>query len=672
MDALDQALRAHASSGGDVDPLDAALAAHAASGQAPAAAPTQPPRQTVSYPRVFANGVAKGVAAIGDMLPSAAVNLANLGIAGYGVGKRVLTGSSDLPEPLPGDILSGWNKMGRAVGLIADEAEPSDATGRVVDMTGQVIGGGGVNPRTLARAITTGRLGPAAQNVVAATASGLGAGAGSEAVRDVNTGSPAVDAAIRAGATLGGGAAAGGIAASRSSVGSRINSATVGVTPQQLAQARALQDRAAAAGSPITGYEAIQAVTGPNPKMQTQQRIAEQSDAAGRYGLTAMMQGRPNANAQVFNAAADSIAPASPLPDTLAGRMQASAQQAIDHARAQGNAQAAPFYARSSNDPALKIPASDWNAIASDPAVAWALDQTKRSPLLGVQGAAEGSVQWLDAAKKFLDSKSQSAMQAGDRYPAGQAGQAATRIAAAIDAVVPDYAKARSIYASNMQANVVPMEQSQVGKLARSDAFNQQAETLLPNKPMDVTPQVVDRTVGTLNAQDPNIVRQFVAQYLRGQFNEASQQGTNGPNVMGAARFAAQVAGNPAQERNLVAALTASGATPDQMMTALQIFRAQGMKPPVNSATTANAAEGAALGGGVGTFLRNPISNTFGLVDNWRNGSSARDLARILSAPDSVQRIQDNARIGSGITPTQQQMLASLLAATRPPAEPSP
>lgn len=636
----------------------------AAAANEPATPPIPRPRWP-TYLSTFGNAIPKGMAGFADMIPNTLTNLANLGIAGYGVGKHVLTGSNDLPDLLPADSLSGFHKMATMAGLIDPNLEPTDRAGRMIDFGGQVLGGGGINPVSMGRALARGAPAPILRDLAAAGGTTLGGGAGAELTRDIDTGSESMDNLVKALATLGGGMAGGGALSMRGTAEDRVAAATSGVTPQQWAAAIERSRVAAERGSPVTGYEALQAETGLNPKMQTQQRVAEQSDAANN-GLTQMMQARPAANEAMMGRVTGGISPVDPFPDVLAGRLQNAATGAIDAARNEGNVRAAPYYARSSNDPNVRIPPQDWNAIASDPAIGWALEQVRRDPLLGMQGATEGSVQWLDAAKKFLDSRGQSLQQAGDRYPAQQAAGAATRITGAVDPVVPDYARARAIVAQNMQDNVVPMEASQVGKLSRSDAFPAQAEALLPNKPMDVTPQVVERTTNTINAQDPNIMRQFVAQYLRGQFNEANQQNMGGPNVFGGSKFAAQVAGNPAQEANLVQALTSAGANPAQMMEALQIFRAQGMKPPVNSATTTNAAEGAALGGGVGNFIKNPISNTMGLIDKYRNGGAAQQLARALSSgASSVDDLAALARANGTYNPLQQQVLANLLMANR-------
>lgn len=688
MDAVDELLRKQAERGGSRgvagggDGVDKLLQAHVEKGApSPATAAGSPQRmqaaeQPVQRPagptmgQAFLNGIPKGAAGFLDAIPNAGINLANLGIAAYGMGKHALTGSTDFPDLIAPDKLSGYSKLGHLLGLI-DDREPQDAAGRMASTMGEILGGGGLNPAAIGRSAAAGRYMPIVRDAVAAIASGGGSGAASELARNVHTGSDAADNLLKALASVGGGAAAGGFFASRGTAGDRVAAATHGVIEAQWAAAQRLVQQAAAAGSPITGYEALQAITGLNPKMQTQQRVAEQSDAAGG-GLTQLMQNRPGANAALFGNAVDSVAPMAGAPDTLAGRLQTSAQGAIDDARQAGNTRAAPFYAQSSNDPNVMVPPHVWNTLTQDPAIADALRQVQRNPLGGMQNAQPGSLMWLDAAKKYLDSQGTALGIQGQRFFAGNAGDAASAITGAVDPVVPAYGKARRIVADNMQNVVEPMEQGQIGKLAGSDVFPTQAETLLPNKPTDVTPQVIQNTANAINPQDPNVMRQFVAQFLRSQYNEASQQNIAGPNVFGGSKFAAQVAGNPAQEQNLVAALTSSGATPDQMMSAIQIFRAQGMKPPVNSATAANANEGAAMAGGLGGFTRNPISTALGLVtgpiDSWRNGSAASDLAAALSSGgNSVNDLAGLARVNGAYNPTQQQVMANLLKASPQP-----
>jgi hypothetical protein len=601
-----------------------------------------------------------GVANFLDAIPNAITGAANLGIAAYGVGKHALTGSNDLPDTLPPDLLSGYSKIGHATGLINDNYAPVTPAGKVTDMTTQTLTGGGINPAAIARNAARGAVLPIIRDLSAATASGVGAGVANVATQNVNTGNTTLDNAIKIGSTAAGGMAPGGLIAARGTAGDRAAAAINGVSPENMALAKVLAQKAADQGSPITGYEAIQAQTGTNPKMQTQQRVVEQSDAAAN-NLTPMMQARPQNNTTLFNNAVDQIAPQSSYPDTLAGRLQTASQKAIQAARDQGNSAAGPWYARSSNDPSVRIPSSDWNNLTSDPGIAAALDAVKKDPFSGLQDATEGSLQWLDSAKKWLDSQSQSSAQAGDRFAASNKSNAAGAITSTVDPLSPDYAKARAIVADNMQNNVTPLEQGQVGKLSRSDDFGAQSRELLPRKPLDVNENVIANTAGQIGAQDPQIMPQFLAQALRSDFNESNQ----GNNPMGGSQFAKLTADNPQQKSNLLQALNSAGADPGPLNDALDIFNAQGYKPPVNSATTANAAESAKLGG-VLSMLSRPTQAIPGLVDNWRNGLSTKYLAQALSSGgNTVDDITSLARANGTYNPLQQQLMINLLNSTK-------
>lgn len=620
---------------------------------------------TPSRMATFGNAMVKGAAGFADAIPNAAVGLTNLGIAGYGLAKGALTGDAgSSPEPLDPNMLNGWRKAADTAGLVRPSAEPTDLPGRLIDFTGQAAGGGGLNPVSIGRNLARGSLLPVARDVVATTASGVGAGVGNEVGSNISTGNETADRALQAGLTFAGGAAPGAIISSRGTAGDRASAAVSGVTKEQMALADALAKKADRMGSPVTGYEAIQRVTGMNPKMQTQQRVTEQSDA-GADTLTPMMQARPSNNAKLFEKQATTVAAPEAFPDTLAGQLQSAAKGSITAARKSGNAQAQPLYAATSNNPANKIPSPEWNALVSDDGVAAAIKSVKSDPYAGLQNAQEGSLQWLDQAKKHLDGKIEVAQRQGDTFAAKQMGEARDKILQAADASFPDYAKARGVIAQNRQNVVEPMEQGQVGKLSRSDDFRQQAATFLPENPLDVNANVVSRTAQTIGQQDPEIVRRVLAQHLRGTFNEANQSNVAGPNMFGGSKFAAKVAGNPQQEANLVAAVKASGVQHQPLVDALDVFRAQGMKPAVNSATAANLNESSLMGGSkMADLLMRPLTAIPGGVDNWRNGWATKGLAEALSAKgDSVKRIEELARANGSYSPTKQQMLINLLLA---------
>jgi hypothetical protein len=627
-----------------------------------AAAPKPTPKPSTWD--VFGNSVVKGLAGLGDMVGSTAVNVANLGIAGYGAAKGAM-GSTDLPDLIPADALSGYKKMAEATGAIKPELEPQGGFQRVVDFGGQVMGGGGLNPRSILRSAGEGKILPLARDIVTPAIGGTAGGLAAEGTRNLDPDTwygRAASAILPAAAQMG----ASTVTARPNTAGERAAQTTKSITPDQWAAAEALAKKAAALGSPVSAPEALQAVSGTNPGLSTLQRVTEQS-THGVNSLAPVYAKRPEANKALFGQVADGIHANEVDPGALSGLMQNAATGAIDSARGAGNAAAAPFYAKSSNDPNAKIPAADWYAlVGGNPAIEWALKQTKKDPLLGVGSAQPGSLQWLDTAKKFLDSHANSQSQAGNNFPAAQASKAATAITGTVDPLVPDYAKARSIIASNMRDVVDPMKQGQIGKLADTSDFVAQSNALLPSKPFDVTPAVVDKTVKTLGAQDSTIVPHFTAQYLRGHFNEANQDLQNGPNQFGGAKFAAQVAGNDMQRQNLTQLLSSSGTNPRGLLDALDVWRAQGTRPAPGSMTAFNDGEHGLLSGqgGLASMVGKPLQLPGLLMDKLNYGMATKDLAKTI-LPDgmTVERFKELARANGAYSPMEQAKFAALLTA---------
>ncbi len=586
----------------------------------------------------------------------AAGNLVRMGV-GYFGNKLGLLKADQMPDTMDPNMLDLANPAFRKAGLINDRYAPTDTGGKVADFAVQSLTGGGLNPNSIARNASRLAIKPIARDVAAALTSGTGAGVGNVVGENVHTGNESVDNIARLAATLIGGTAGMPIAA-RGTAGDRAAAAVKGVTPEQMSGARNTKRMAAELGSPITDYEAIQAWTGLNPKMQTQQRLAEQSDAAAK-NLTPMMQARPGANSVMFNKAVDTISPLEAYPDTLAGMMKRAAADSITKQRQAGNAEAKPFYDSAANK---KLSPAQESATVLDPAINMAIESVTKDPLSSVYGMPKNTVAVVDAAKKHLDDIKNKASMAGENNRSSNAGSAAKTAVEIGDAAAPEYATARDIVARNMRENVIPMEDSQIGKLSRSDDFKQQSSAFLPDAPADVTPSVVARTAETIGAQDPDIIKRFLAQDMRRKFAEANQRNVGGENAFGGSKFAANVAGNVDQEANLLAAIKASGAPTENFSDAMSIFRAQGYKPPVNSATIANADEANKAAGWLGA-VSSPFKAIPTAVSKWRNGMASADLAKAIAAQDGTGplRVEELARINGVHDPIKQQMLINLL-----------
>jgi len=575
--------------------------------------------------------------------------------------------------------------------------------------------------------------------------------------------------------------------AAQSTAGQRSQAALLGVTPEQIAQAKIIEQKAREMGSPVTGFEAIQAVTGANPKMQVIQRNAEGSDYAANT-LTPIMQNRPKANSVMFNKQAERLSPAEQFPDVLAGLLQDSASGVLRDARKARASETKPFYEnqRNSDLEALQLPreitkldqqikdgtwwkndavqqagknyannnfynnkANDLikknlgfigqkgvdkflaRADESKQATIEAVNEARRRqdyidqwtqqkdqkltqleaknlPILAervgdlltkidqniqVVGANSLEGKTLTSLKKqlqpqtgsvYLPSAINSAYKTNreltnvshlstpeQRMVAGVIGPYVSELKAISMGSSENIAKGSELHRNITKDVVRPLEVSQIGKIAGSpdnlQTFSAQANNLLPENPLDITPSVINRTIDAINQQDPNITRRFLAQYLRGTFNEANQKNMGGDNVFGGAKFAAKIAGNPTQEQNLMAALLASGGDSAGINNALEVFRAQGFKPSSNSATAANLQEMGAqnAAGFMATLLRGYKAAPY-LHDKLTGSLSNKELASALSAGDgSIDRLMELARTGGKFDPIQQQMLINLLLANQ-------
>ena len=134
---------------------------------------------------------------------------------------------------------------------------------------------------------------------------------------------------------------------------------------------------------------------------------------------------------------------------------------------------------------------------------------------------------------------------------------------------------------------------------------------------------------------------------------------------MGGAKFAANVAGNPMQEANLKAAISALGGDAPGFNTMLDLFRAQGRNPTQGAATAFNINEAGNLGGGgLLGMLTNPLGTARNVAEAFRSKGAAERLADYLSDPKSpVQALQDAASANGSYDPYQQQLLINLLQA---------
>lgn len=504
---------------------------------------------------------------------------------------------------------------------------------------------------------------------VAAIAGG-GAGLASEAAGQATNDNPWA----RAGAGLLAGLGVGGLASLRQPTGNVLNDVLQGTTPQQLQDAQRLISNARTMGITLTGPEAIAQVkrSATDPALGIQ-RVVEQSRGGGPTMAT-VMSARPGQNEAAFQGVLNRVGPQVADPTAIAPRVQAAAEGTINAARQAGNTAAEPFYAAAG---AQRVPPSTWNNIVSNPAIADALQRVRNNPLLGLKNETTGSVRWLDAAKKYLDEAANPAIGASALERTGAAGatRAAADLRSSVDAAVPAYNQARGIVERNMRNVVEPMQRQPIGQLAEASTFPAQRAVLFPANPETLTPRAVQQTIIQLRARDPTAARDLTRQFLETQFNEVTQNLVSGGNAMGGAKFAAALTGNTRQGQNIRAAIQSVGG--NDALTGfnrfISIMEAQGKRQPAGSMTEFNKqiSEEIGRGGVIGQTAANVASPGAWLTgakdwyERFKYGGNTAELARIFTAPDSVDRMRRLAALNPGSE--RAQALAAVIAASNAP-----
>lgn len=143
------------------------------------------------------------------------------------------------------------------------------------------------------------------------------------------------------------------------------------------------------------------------------------------------------------------------------------------------------------------------------------------------------------------------------------------------------------------------LEETPVGALAQTsgktgqEQFAAQRNILFdPNASLAGGERTIANTVRAVAEHDPMAAQQFVRQHLEQAFNEATQNNLPGANQFGAPKFAATIAGNSQQAKNLEAAVRAlpQGDTRwNALRSGLDIMEGMGKRQFVGSQTEFNA-----------------------------------------------------------------------------------
>lgn len=478
----------------------------------------------------------------------------------------------------------------------------------------------------------------------------------------------------RAAGALFAGGTAGLLASLRKPTGSVINDLLQDTTEAQLKQAQQLVNSARAKGITLTGPEAIAQIKGTAAEpILGVQRVVEQSRGGGPT-MAGVMAARPEQNRQAFGGVLSSIAPQVADPTTIAPRVQAAAESAIDVARQAGNAKAAPFYAQASGD---VVAGADMSALMRNPVARDAVTKVLKDPFYGVTGQNPNSVAVLDAAKKYLDDVTSSAQIEGLRNKSRIASGAIDDILKTADLSSPAYPQARAIVQKNMREVVEPMQQRAIGQLAEAQTFPAQRAILFPSNPETLTPAAVREAITKIRVKDKTAAQDLTRQFLQTQFDEVTQNLVSGGNTFGGAKFAAAITGNSKQAENIKAAIEATGGKQAVrgFTNFIEIMEAQGKRQASGSMTEFNKqiTEELSRGGAIGQAVSTGASPGTWLTGakDWyervKYSGNAKELADIFVDPQTVRRMYQLAMMNPGSE--RAKALATVIAVTNSQAQ---
>jgi len=507
--------------------------------------------------------------------------------------------------------------------------------------------------------------------------------------------SPTAQSIARTIAGLGGGLAVGGVSAVRGGADITLRNAAQGVTPEQMALAAALRDRARAAGINMTNANALQQVTGGATGLGQLQRAVEGNSLLQQYFAELPEQMRTAMMAQL-----NQIGPSVP-PSTLAPRVQRASAGVLDTLRRRANENADPFYR---NLPGQSLPDADYAALAENPSFRRALAEVRGNaeiaPNLMAGGVAvpDNDLSVINAVVKRLRTLSEEAVPnsmrtGGDLETAAVRTNAANLADELARQTSPDYGMARDTVRGINEAFIDPPKAGPIGAFADMSevAPNLSAMTgrIFPAKPFEGQADEAIQAFQLMNLVDPTVGGPLVRQHLAQQFMDSMKDKTGGPNQFGGADFAARMFGNEEQRRAVLGAIDATAPPPsplafpplnpnapqampsDPMAQLVEILQATGQRHRGGSQTAfiqevQDQIRGGNLASEVGQTLTNP-TGTFGRVarkiDDLAAQANTNTLAdllmgssedfnarltRALNRPRGANRIRAGVAIGAG------------------------
>jgi len=606
---------------------------------------------------VIKQSAIKGVSGLGDIVAGFPADVQNI---------LTWANTKNAEVPLKSRPVTGYLQR---QGVLTPENEPNNPLYKAIDFTTQVATGGGLNPYSIGKSVMTQPIKTAGADIgkqfgrlAVAGPVGSATQQGMEA-----TGAGPIQQMIGTGLTMtGAGAVTGGV---RSTPADIVNRQLKGVTPEGMRLAELLQQESYKLGMPITGPEAIAQVTG-QKGLTTTQRFLEQAQPS-QATMNQFMANRPAGVQKGFNVTVEGISPNAPTSATPIN-LERAGQKVIRGAEKGVTESVEPFYQKGVNDmrnlqagKVLPVMPNEVATLQLNPAIDDAISHVVKDKYSGATGLSATDPRVLDAAKKYLDAQytkfSNPMAESLDKTKAANAWGASRELDSYLSSKSPSYAQGSKNYEVAQQTQIQPMKAGPIGQISEGKVG---AETLMPAKPVSLYPEDIKRAADLLRRKNPEVLPDWTRQNLESIFNETTQQLVGGENQFGGPKFASTIAGNKQQRENLRALVTETGGMQawQGFEKFLDVAQAQGQRMPANSATAFNEMVKNELGSGIvskGLTMFKP-SNIVNWAENMQLGRNSDMLAKMLTDPDSVAKLQELARTGP--KSAKAQVLANTLA----------
>lgn len=437
-----------------------------------------------------------------------------------------------------------------------------------------------------------------------------------------------------------------------------VGDAAGNLTEPQLQASQKLMADAESQGIPLTIPEAVQQVTRGGTRLGDVQRVVENTTKGGEV-MRDFYAPRSGQVAQAGAREMDKLAPSPLPPEVLGPRVNTAAKADIERVNTAINNRTRALYKKASNDivtsPALLTPAYKE-----------AVKTIRGDPVLGPKYAqyADNTVGMVDAVQKILKSQAEALNTPGLGLNRHKSSIIKTERKSLVSdarqpSQSPDYDAALTEQRRLREAYLNPLKEGPTGKLAKTTDIGRQTQSTFSSKPQAGSERGVGRAIAGIGKKDPKAAEGIIRQHLETAFAEATQKNIGGSNLFGGAKFAATIAGNPQQRKNLVEAIRALP-NGDQrwhgLNKFLKVLEATGQRPAPNSATAFNAQimkelEGGKIGGEGAAALASPQRALTIIADKYKQyrlGKGSEELARLFTEGniDDLRAILNN-RAGS-------------------------